>query len=480
MSILYILLAILFFGFLIFVHELGHFLVARACGVKILEFAIGMGPKIVSVKSKKSGTAYSLRLFPIGGFVSMLGENGMELAQGGSGQDGTSAPPASGADDASDRDGSDDGNRDSFFVNSAAEPAANQPPSPAAATSPVKDPGAYCNQKLWKRMLISLAGPLMNIVLGYVLMVVLVLWAGPASVGGTQIAGFYVEYTAEEALGGIQKGDSIVGVDGADVRSMAQLRELVSAKPSGLFTVTVQRPNEDRTAVIDVTLEHVPLSPELLESSFASSLSEGSGLQVNDIVKKVNNTAVHTFNELFYEMSNQGYRPLTLTVERNGEKVVLENVIIPSYVASGVTFGNPDFQVYREASFDFPTVIKHAFWRSCSAVKMVFDSISGLLTGRYGIEAVSGPIGITEVITDAAKSSGLDVLNLLIVISINLGVMNLLPLPALDGGHILLYIIEAIRRKPLKPEIEGVINFIGLILLLGLAVIIAIKDVIAL
>ena len=121
-----------------------------------------------------------------------------------------------------------------------------------------------------------------------------------------------------------------------------------------------------------------------------------------------------------------------------------------------------------------------AFWRSCSAVKMVFDSISGLLTGRYGIEAVSGPIGITEVITDAAKSSGLDVLNLLIVISINLGVMNLLPLPALDGGHILLYIIEAIRRKPLKPEIEGVINFIGLILLLGLAVIIAIKDVIAL
>ena len=480
MSILYILLAILFFGFLIFVHELGHFLVARACGVKILEFAIGMGPKIVSVKSKKSGTAYSLRLFPIGGFVSMLGENGMELAQGGSGQDGTSAPPASGADDASDRDGSDDGNRDSFFVNSAAEPAANQPPSPAAAPSPVKDPGAYCNQKLWKRMLISLAGPLMNIVLGYVLMVVLVLWAGPASVGGTQIAGFYVEYTAEEALGGIQKGDSIVGADRAVVPSLAQLPALVSPTPPGLFTVTVQRPNEDRTAVIGVTLEHVPLSPELLESSFASSLSEGSGLQVNDIVKKVNNTAVHTFNELFYEMSNQGYRPLTLTVERNGEKVVLENVIIPSYVASGVTFGNPDFQVYREASFDFPTVIKHAFWRSCSAVKMVFDSISGLLTGRYGIEAVSGPIGITEVITDAAKSSGLDVLNLLIVISINLGVMNLLPLPALDGGHILLYIIEAIRRKPLKPEIEGVINFIGLILLLGLAVIIAIKDVIAL
>ena len=145
-----------------------------------------------------------------------------------------------------------------------------------------------------------------------------------------------------------------------------------------------------------------------------------------------------------------------------------------------MTFGDPDFQVYREASFNFPTILKHTFWRSCSAVKMVLDSIVGLASGRYGIEAVSGPVGITEVITDAARSSGLDVLNLLIVISINLGVMNLLPLPALDGGHILLYLVEAVRRKPLKPEVEGIINFVGLALLLGLAVIITIKDVIAL
>ena len=106
--------------------------------------------------------------------------------------------------------------------------------------------------------------------------------------------------------------------------------------------------------------------------------------------------------------------------------------------------------------------------------------ISAAIMRRYGIEAVSGPVGITEVITDAARSSGLDVLNLLIVISINLGVMNLLPLPALDGGHILLYLVEAVRRKPLKPEVEGIINFVGLALLLGLAVIITIKDVIAL
>ena len=477
MSILYILLALLFFGLLIFIHELGHFLVARACGVKILEFAIGMGPKIVSVRSKKSGTAYSLRLIPIGGFVSMLGENGMELAQGDNGQGVAPPPDGQGSQTWEEQEG--DG--DSFFVNSGEpEPASEPAPASESAPEPVRDPGAYCNQKLWKRILISFAGPLMNIVLGFVLMAVLVLCAGPSAVGTTQIAGFFVEYTADEPHSGIQKGDNLVGLDGAEILSMAQLRERVAAGGDSLFDVTVRRLSEDRTEVLELTLEDVPLTPELLESSFASSLSEGSGLKINDIVKKVNGTSVHTFNELYYEMSNQGYRPLTLTVEREGETLVLENVILPNYVASGVTFGDPDFQVYREASFNFPTILKHTFWRSCSAVKMVLDSIVGLASGRYGIEAVSGPVGITEVITDAARSSGLDVLNLLIVISINLGVMNLLPLPALDGGHILLYLVEAVRRKPLKPEVEGIINFVGLALLLGLAVIITIKDVIAL
>jgi regulator of sigma E protease len=126
------------------------------------------------------------------------------------------------------------------------------------------------------------------------------------------------------------------------------------------------------------------------------------------------------------------------------------------------------------------TLIKHTFWRSYSCVKMVYDSIAGMFTQRYTIDAVSGPVGITGVITQAAKDSWLSLLHLLILISINLGVMNLLPLPALDGGHLLIYVIEAIRRKPLKPEVEGMINFVGLVLLLGLALLITVKDVIAL
>jgi len=103
-----------------------------------------------------------------------------------------------------------------------------------------------------------------------------------------------------------------------------------------------------------------------------------------------------------------------------------------------------------------------------------------LFSGRFGVETVSGPVGITKTISSAAQVGLSNVLYLVTVISINLGVMNLLPIPALDGGHLLLYLIEAIRRKPVKREVEGIINFVGLALMLSLMVLISIKDIISL
>lgn len=446
---MYILLAILIFGVLIFIHELGHFLVARACGVEILEFAIGMGPKLLSWTSKKTGTKYALRLFPIGGFVSMLGENGMEAVQGSS-----------------------DAPTEDLLINT--EEPENAPPTP----DPERAKHAYCNQSVWKRILISIAGPAMNVILGFVLMLVMVLASGETAIGTTSIAGFYVEYSAEQGYSGLEKGDNIVTLDGVEIRSIAQMKDLIAQKGSATFSLTLRRLVENE--VQEITLDAVTLTEDTLNASFRASLSEQAGLQINDRVIKVNKTRVHTYNELAYEIMNQGYKPLTLTVLRSGEETVLENVIVPTYTESGVTFGDLDFMVFREKSFDLPTILKHTWFRSVSTVKMVFDSLAGLFSTRYGIEAVSGPIGITKTISDVAKMGWLNVLYLVTVISINLGVMNLLPVPALDGGHLLLYVIELIRRKPVKPEVESVINFIGLVLILALAVIISIKDIITL
>jgi regulator of sigma E protease len=466
-----ILLALLVFGVLIFIHELGHFLAARACGVGILEFSIGMGPKLLSKKSKKTGTVYSLRLFPIGGYVSMLGETGMEAVQGDNGTTKTA-------------------DRDDFLINSLDEgegtDSAKQEPQ---EIDPELAKHAYCNQSVWKRILISIAGPFMNVFLGFVMMFVIVLSAGEGAVGTTKIGGFYVQYSAEsaETAEGLQNGDYInyirdtaEGAQATRIHSMDQLKELVAASETGVFDLIVLRA-EPNGAVIEKTLRNVPLTLEILERDMRQSLSSAQ-LQVGDVVKKVNSTSVHTYYELAYEIMNQGHKPISFTVERNGEVIKLDPVQVPTFVdkASNTAFGDLDFKVYGEEKFNFGTVVKHAWFRSVSTVKMVYDSLVGLFSGRYGVEAVSGPVGITKTVSDAAKQGWMNVVNLAVVISINLGIMNLLPFPALDGGHLMLYVIEIIRRKPVKQEVEGMINFIGLIILLSLAVIIAIKDIIAL
>ena len=459
------LLAIFIFGILIFIHELGHFIVARLCGVKVLEFAIGMGPQIFGWKSKKSGVKYALRLFPIGGFVSMLGENGMETVQGDNGEE-----------------------EEVSLINevtpSTAEEESSAAPS-ATEEATVSDPAAYCNQSVWKRILISLAGPAMNIIIGFLLMSVIVLSAGIENAGTNRVWGFYVTYTGKEALYGIETDDYIVGYRTEDsngektvpINSLANFKALILKEGSATVDLVINRLVNEGKEIKEVILEDVALTEKDL-AHFQSSLSEASGLCVGDEVIKVNSASTHIANDLHYELMMQGSRPMTLTVMRNGERVVLEDVVIPNDTQDGTVVGLIDFVVVREEALDFPTVIKHTWYRSLSTVKTVFDSLFGLFSGRFGVEAISGPVGITKTIGEVAQNYGfLNLLYLVVVISVNLGVMNLLPLPALDGGHIFIYLIELIRRKPLKKEVEAMINFIGLVLLLGLAVIIAFKDV---
>ena len=456
LEFLYILLAIFIFGILIFIHELGHFIAARLSGVKILEFAIGMGPKLFGWRSKKSGTQYALRLFPIGGFVSMLGEDGMELVQG----DNSETEKVSIINEVDLKESP---------LNASEETVEKEPTPP--------DPAAYCNQKPWRRILISLAGPAMNVILGFVLMIAIVLMAGIDNAGTNRVWGFHISYTSQTEYAGMQAGDYLVGVDQKHLTSFAELEALIKSSETNRFDLTVDRLNKEGTEIERITLEDVLLAEEHL-AFFQTSLSETSGLCVGDEVIKVNSVSTYIANDLQYEVMMQGYRPLNLTVIRNGEKIVLENVIIPNEEQDGTVIGLVDFIVVREEALDFPTVMKHTWCRSVSTVKTVFDSLFGLFSGRFGVESVSGPIGITKTIGEVAQQYGfVNLLYLVVVISINLGVMNLLPLPALDGGHILLHVVEWVRGKPLKREVESMINFIGLVLLLGLAVVIAFKDV---
>lgn len=342
MSIGYILLAVLVFGILIFIHEFGHFICARKCGVEIKEFAIGMGPQIFGWNSKTDNTKYSLRLLPIGGYVSMLGE-----------------------DEESDSE------------------------------------NAFNNKSVWKRLLIIFAGPAMNLILGFIVMTIMVC--------------------------------------------------LIGVLPSN-------------------TIHYDPET---------TAISQSYGLQEGDKIIKVGGTRVHTWHEVSYEIMNRGYEPLNITVVRNGEKIELDDVVFPTVDSSGVLFGDVDFKPYAE-EFNFINILKHSFFRSVSTVKMIVDSFVDLLTGRYGIEAMSGPVGITQTIGNFA-SMGLDYfLHIFVIITINLGVFNLFPIPALDGGRLLFLLVEAIIGHPLNRKIEGYVHFVGLILMLGLALLVTFNDILRL
>ena len=345
---IYAIAAILIFGILIMIHELGHFSVARWCGVYIEEFSIGMGPKLLQKKSKKRGTLFSLRLLPIGGYVSMKGEN-------------------------EDADGED----------------------------------SFARKKVWQRMAIVVAGALMNLILGFIIVFIIVC-----------------------------------------------------------------------------------LSKDLLASTTIHSFMEGAtsnseaGLMVEDTIIKVNNISVYTGEELTYEVMNQGNKPVDLTVIRNGEKIVLEDVVFPQFEDQGIVFGDCDFKVWAVDNPTFFQLIRITWHRAVSLVKMVWDSLFNLITGRFSVSAVSSPIGVTSAVKDTIEGSDWNseqilqyVLNITAVISINLGVFNLIPFPALDGGRFLFLIIEAIRRKPISQEIESKINFVGIALLMALMLIVVLKDI---
>lgn len=333
----YAIIMALVFGVMIFIHEAGHFFTARACGITVKEFAIGMGPKLFSWTSKKHGTQHSLRLLPIGGYVSMEGED----------------------DDS-------------------------------------EDENAFCNKPVWKRMLVVAAGPFMNIILGILLTLVVVLAQGP--IGSTVIAQFNDNAVSNEKLA---VGDEIVKIDG---------------------------------------------------------------------------TFVFTGNEVMYEIMNQGYEPIDVVVKRDGEKITLEDVSFGILTEEGIAFGNMDFKVKAEDK-NIGNVLKQTVTRSVSTVKMVYDSLIGMLSGRFGLDAVSGPVGVAQTVGDAAKTDFVGFLYIGAILTINLGVFNFIPFPALDGGRFLLLCVEAIRRKPIDKKIEGYINFAGLIILFGFMIFITCKDI---
>ncbi len=336
--VLTVVITVVLFGVIIFIHEFGHFICAKLSGVTVNEFSLGMGPCIL--KRKRGITQYSLRLLPIGGYVSMEGED-------------------------SDSD----------------------------------DENAFFKKPVYKRILIVVAGAAMNILLGFLVLVAVV--GMQDKLGSMQIAGFR---------------------DGAT--SSAQL-------------------------------------------------------QVGDVIKKIDGLTIYDVTDLQYQLTQSSDNIHSVTVERNGEKVKLDDVEISfvTYTADdGNTYKSVDF-VRQQISKNPLTVISQAAGKTVSYARLVWISLGDLVRGKASVQDVSGPVGVASAVNQA-QSAGLDsILVLAALITINIGIFNLLPIPALDGGRLVFLIIEGIIRKPVPRKYEAMIHAAGFILLMLVMVLVTFNDI---
>lgn len=209
-----------------------------------------------------------------------------------------------------------------------------------------------------------------------------------------------------------------------------------------------------------------------------NALSQTCGLQVGDTITEVNGKKINIYMDLSAAFSRAyGKDAVDITVIRNGETVKLENVQFEKYeIAKDMESIYPDFKVYAKEK-TFGNVIHETFFRTISFVTLTYESFGDIITGRASLKYVSGPVGTSEVIAQAAKSGWDSILYLIALITINLGVVNMLPLPALDGGRFVFLLIELIRGKPINQKYESVVHLVGMALLLILMVVITFKDI---
>lgn len=401
---------IILLGFLIFIHELGHFLVAKLCKVKVNEFALGFGPKIWSKQGAE--TKYALRLIPLGGFVSMEGEEERS-----------------------------------------------------------EDKRSFSQVSIPKRIAIVVAGAIVNIIFAMLVYFILTASAGPYT--GNEISEVMDGYAAQEV--GMQAGDNIIAVGDTKIKSRQDLNKAVLELNGQSADIKVERDNEILSYYVTPTEVKIRITGMYLDEKAKvlavekNSIAERQGIRANDQLIKMNNVEIQESRDIaLEEITRAKEETITVVVKRGNEEVTI--ALEPEfestyYLGVGLNLAEDNF-INRCINGGMET---------SNFVFSIFDNLKQLFTGNVGVDQMMGPVGISEVV---AKTDGFrEFFEMMALISLSLGITNLLPIPALDGGKLLILIIEAIRRKPLKEKTEINIQLIGFSLLIALSVYITYNDI---
>lgn len=421
-----IIIAILVFSVIIIFHELGHFLLAKRNGIAVTEFSLGMGPRLLS---KVIGeTRYSLKLFPIGGSCMMVGEDDDDDSQ-----------------------------------------------------------GSFNRASVWARISVVAAGPIFNFILAFIFAMIItsVIGYDPSTV-------LQVEEGSPAQKAGLQEGDVITEFQGKHIsigRDLELYMTLHGLQDENV-TLTYERDGEEheisytadsQTSYLLGFYYSLEGEPEITQIMLDGSMME-AGVQAGDIIREINGTEISTGQDIqdYISANPLDGSEITLGIERNGE---VRQISVTPKMTKQVDTGFI-YNLYREKT-NFLGVIKYSAVEVRYWITSTIESLVMLVRGQFTVNDLSGPVGIIDVIGDSyeeARSEGtvmvwMQMLYWAILLSANLGVMNLLPIPALDGGRLVFLIIEAIRRKKINPNVEGMIHFAGFVLLMVLMVFVMFNDI---
>lgn len=421
----------------VFIHEYGHFIVGRWCGVEADAFSIGFGPEIAGWTDKR-GTRWKLSIIPLGGYVKFRGD----------------------ADAASAR-------TDTVALD---------------AMSDEERAGSFPAASLWRRTLIVAAGPVFNFILSIILFAGLAMSLGVA--GDKPVVGYLEEDRGAERAG-FQLGDRIAAIDGEPVEAFSDFARTARDSAGEVLQITVERDGE----IIEIPYTYLP--PVEVLSVHSSGAAARAGVEPGDLIRAVNGEPIRLFDELREAVEDAQGKALSLTVEREGRTLDLTmtpemreirdengNIVTRSLIGikHQATLGigsPPDSAGPVEA-------LKLGAEQTWGVLRTTVVFLYDLVGGREDVAELGGPIRIAEYSGMAAQAGFDRLITLTAILSASIGLINLFPIPVLDGGHLLFYAIEAVRGKPLNDRAQEIGLTIGFALIIMLMLFATYNDVIRL
>ncbi len=420
MTLIYFLIVI---GILVFVHEFGHFIMAKRAGVRVEKFSLGMGPKIFGYK--KGDTEYVLSALPLGGYVKMAGENPDE-------------EPTGAADE-------------------------------------------FQSKTVWQRIKIAATGPLTNIVLAFLIMPIVFMVGtyseGPAKVG-------YVEPGSPAEHAGFLAGDLIEKINGRSISDWTMALSLIAVNPDTNVTVLVDRQGKQETLTLrPVTATELKIGMSGLIPDMPAEIgklkpgfpAEKAGISVNDKVLAVNGKTIYHWIQFSNIVRDSKGKTLVLTIERDGKR--MDKPVTPMEDSGRYVIGVEPLPHLVFRKFGVVESIQLGFDKTIESIDLTFITLKKLVTFGLSIKTLGGPVMIAQMSGQAASAGLSSFLSLLAMISISLGILNLLPIPVLDGGLILFLVIEAIRKKPVSRKVMEVSQSIGAAVLITLIAVVSYNDI---